>query len=283
MDLNELKTDAGIIRDASQAEENTAFRVGSWLVNLIEFLTDTTIEAVITSIEPSVTATGIVLTINYQKADGSTFSNTITLPIADATKSGLMSPEMVDKIASLQSLVNTAGAKNTEQDTAIATLQQSITNHGQSITDLDSRLDALDSLTEQINTTVETAGATAQANASRIKTLETDVTGNTGDIAALQQSIANHGQSINDLTTRADEQDATITSLSTSVTAVEQECRERQDVCDTKNSEQDTAIAALQSYDDNTTVRLEEMQLALDTAVNDITALKQRINALENQ
>lgn len=283
MDLNELKTDAGIIRDASQAEENTAFRVGSWLVNLIEFLTDTTIEAVITSIEPSVTATGIVLTINYQKADGSTFSNTITLPIADATKSGLMSPEMVDKIASLQSLVNTAGAKNTEQDTAIATLQQSITNHGQSITDLDSRLDALDSLTEQINTTMETAGATAQANASRIKTLETDVTGNTGDIAALQQSIANHGQSINDLTTRADEQDATITSLSTSVTAVEQECRERQDVCDTKNSEQDTAIAALQSYDDNTTVRLEEMQLALDTAVNDITALKQRINALENQ
>lgn len=283
MDLNELKTDAGIIRDASQAEENTAFRVGSWLVNLIEFLTDTTIEAVITSIEPSVTATGIVLTINYQKADGSTFSNTITLPIADATKSGLMSPEMVDKIASLQSLVNTAVAKNTEQDTAIATLQQSITNHGQSINDLDSRLDALDSLTEQINTTMETAGATAQANASRIKTLETDVTGNTGDIAALQQSIANHGQSINDLTTRADEQDATITSLSTSVTAVEQECRERQDVCDTKNSEQDTAIAALQSYDDNTTVRLEEMQLALDTAVNDITALKQRINALENQ
>lgn len=37
-DLNTLKTDAGTIRDASLQNENTAFRVGSWLVELIEHL-----------------------------------------------------------------------------------------------------------------------------------------------------------------------------------------------------------------------------------------------------
>lgn len=37
-DLNTLKTDAGTIRDASQQNENTAFRIGTWLVELIEHL-----------------------------------------------------------------------------------------------------------------------------------------------------------------------------------------------------------------------------------------------------
>lgn len=37
-DLNTLKTDAGTIRDASQQNENTAFRIGSWLLELIAFL-----------------------------------------------------------------------------------------------------------------------------------------------------------------------------------------------------------------------------------------------------
>ena len=127
-DLNSLKQDAGTIRDASQSQENTAFRVGSWLVSLIEFLTDTTIEAVITNITPSVNADGIVLNISYQKADGSTFSKTFSIPIATTDKAGLFSPTMVAELSKLRADVNGVIQKNSNQDTAFLQLQELVDN-----------------------------------------------------------------------------------------------------------------------------------------------------------
>lgn len=94
-DLSSLKTDAGTIRDASQSQENTAFRVGSWLVNLIDFLSETTAEAVITNISISSNAGGTDFTLDFQNSEGLPFSKTISIPVADANKAGLLTPKML--------------------------------------------------------------------------------------------------------------------------------------------------------------------------------------------
>ena len=95
MDLNSLKQNAGVIRDASQSQENTAFRIGSWLINLIDFLSETTAEAVITNISISSNAGGTDLTLDFQNSEGLPFSKTISIPVADANKAGLLTPGML--------------------------------------------------------------------------------------------------------------------------------------------------------------------------------------------
>ena len=143
MDLNQLKTDAGHIRDASAANENTAFRVGSWLVSLIEWLTNTSVEAVITSISKETTADGIVLTINHQKADGETFASTFTLPLADATTPGLLSPEMLEKLSSASTGVNGLKSANILM--------------GQRVSTLENTLDELSNKTAEFTTHIQTS------------------------------------------------------------------------------------------------------------------------------
>ena len=59
------------------------------------------------------------------------------------------------------------------------------------------------------------------------------------------------------------------------INTVEQHCNERQDECDTKNAEQDTAIKNLGRIDENVLLRLDEMQISIDS-------LTQRVKALEN-
>ena len=243
-DLSSLKTDAGTIRDASQQNENTAFRIGSWLVDLIEFLTNTSIEAVMTSIIPSVTADGIVLTINYQKADGTTFSNSITLPLADAEKAGLMSPTMVAKISALQSSINAISSKNATQD---------------------AQIQGLTGLVETNRTDIENATKKADDNRTDISTLRDSVSTNAADIDALQKNAVANKQELVEQ----------IEANNLHINTVEQHCNERQDVCDTKNEEQDTAIKNLGRIDENVLLRLDEMQISIDS-------LTQRVKALEN-
>lgn len=257
-DLNTLKTDAGTIRDASQQNENTAFRIGSWLVDLIEFLTNTSIEAVMTSIIPSVTADGIVLTINYQKADGTTFSNSITLPLADAEKAGLMSPTMVAKI----SAINT---KNAEQDNSIASLQSAVNAGTQKNATQDSQIQVLTELVESNSTDIENATKKADDNRTDISTLRVSVSTNTADIDALQKNAVANKQELS----------AQIEANNLHINTVEQHCNERQDVCETKNEEQDKSIENLDKIDEQILLRLDEMQLAIDS-------LTQRVNALGN-
>ena len=264
-DLSSLKTDAGTIRDASQQNENTAFRIGSWLVDLIEFLTNTTIEAVMTSIIPSVTANGIVLTINYQKADGTTFSNSISLPLADATKAGLMSPDMVARISALQSSINAINTKNAEQDNSIASLQSAVSTGTQKNSTQDEQIQGLTGLVETNRTDIENATKKADDNRTDISTLQESVSTNAADIDALQKNAVANKQELSD---RIDANNQQINN-------VEQHCNERQDVCDTKNAEQDNTIQNLGRIDENILLRLDEMQLSIDS-------LSQRVKALEN-
>lgn len=264
-DLNTLKTDAGTIRDASQQNENTAFRIGSWLVDLIEFLTNTSIEAVMTSIIPSVTADGIVLTINYQKADGTTFANSITLPLADAEKAGLMSPTMVAKISSLQSSINAINTKNAEQDNSIASLQGAVSIGTQKNATQDSQIQGLTGLVEANRTDIEKATKKADDNKTDISTLQGNVSTNAADIDALQKSTVANKQELS----------AQIEANNLHINNVEQHCNERQDVCETKNAEQDKSLENLDKIDEQILIRLDEMQLSIDS-------LTQRVKALEN-
>lgn len=264
-DLNTLKTDAGTIRDASQQNENTAFRVGSWLVDLIEFLTNTTIEAVMTSIVPSVTADGIVLAINYQKADGTTFSNSFTLPLADAEKAGLMSPDMVARISALQSSINAINTKNAEQDNSIDSLQSAVNAGTQKNATQDAQIQGLTGLVEANRTDIENATKKADDNRTDISTLRDSVSTTAADIDALQKNAVANKQELSD---RIDANNLHINN-------VEQHCNERQDVCETKNAEQDKSLENLDKIDEQILIRLDEMQLAIDS-------LTQRVNALGN-
>ena len=264
-DLTTLKTDAGTIRDASLQNENTAFRVGSWLVELIEFLTNTTIEAVMTSIIPSVTADGIVLTINYQKADGTTFSNSITLPLADAEKAGLMSPDMVARISAFQSSINAINTKNAEQDNSIASLQSAVNAGTQKNATQDAQIQGLTGLVEANRTDIENATKKADDNKTDISTLRESISANAADIDALQKNAVANKQGL----------EAQIEANNLHINNVEQHCNERQDVCETKNAEQDKSLENLDKIDEQILIRLDEMQLAID-------ALTQRVNALDN-
>lgn len=265
MDLNSLKQNAGVIRDASQSQENTAFRIGSWLVSLIEFLTDTTIEAVITDIAPSVSADGIVLNISYQKADGSTFAKAISMPIADATKAGLMSPDMVAKIASLQSSINAINTKNAEQDNSIASLHSAVSIGAQKNATQDSQIQGLTELVETNRTDIENATKKADDNRTDISTLQGSVSTNAADIDALQKNAVANKQELVEQ----------IEANNLHINTVEQHCNERQDVCDTKNAEQDKNLKNLDKIDEQILIRLDEMQLSIDS-------LTQRVKALEN-
>lgn len=264
-DLNTLKTDAGTIRDASQQNENTAFRIGSWLIGLIEFLTSATAKSVITSIVPSVTADGIVLTLNYQKDDGSTFSNTITLPLADATKAGLMSPTMVAKISSLQSSINAINTKNAEQDNSIASLQGAVSTGNQKNATQDSQIQGLTELVETNRTDIENATKKADDNRTDISTLRDSVSTNAADIDALQKNAVANKQELVEQ----------IEANNMYIYTVEQHCNERQGVCETKNAEQDKNLENLDKIDEQILIRLDEMQLSIDS-------LTQRVKALEN-
>ena len=264
-DLNTLKTDAGTIRDASLPNENTASRIGSWLIGLIEFLTSATAKSVITSIVPSVTADGIVLTLNYQKDDGSTFSNTITLPLADATKAGLMSPDMVARISALQSSINAINTKNAEQDNSIASLQGAVSTGTQKNAVQDAQIQGLTELVETNRTDIENATKKADDNRTDISTLQGNVSTNAADIDALQKSTVANKQELS----------AQIEANNLHINNVEQHCNERQDVCETKNAEQDKNLENLNKIDEQILIRLDEMQLSIDS-------LTQRVKALEN-
>lgn len=122
--------------------------------------------------------------------------------------------------------------KNTQQDTSISYLT---------------------TLIEQVNETAETAGATAQANASSINSLQTSVSSNASDIDNLQRSVVSHGNSIElietqltELSTKNAQQDTSISANNEYIATVEQNCNSRQDVFDTQIAEIKSRLDALE-------------------------------------
>ena len=88
MEMTDLLAAAAEIRDAQQAGENTADRVGTLLVNIIQTLCQV---LPATGIDVKATAAGTGITVTYRADDGTPVSRDVLLPAATTTIPGLLS------------------------------------------------------------------------------------------------------------------------------------------------------------------------------------------------
>lgn len=95
MEMTDLLAAAAEIRDAQQAGENTADRVGTLLVNIIGKLCSTLPAAGIT-LKANAAGTGI--TVSYYTEEGTPVSRDVILPVATTTIPGLLSTTDKEKL-----------------------------------------------------------------------------------------------------------------------------------------------------------------------------------------
>ncbi len=108
--LQDLLSQAAIIRDATEDKENTALRVGTMFVDFIQacldILPQLLVDGNLTEGVPG--ASSFTLTFHTIDDDGDTHSNSITIPIVSTSVAGLMTPalkqELHDATASVQNL-----------------------------------------------------------------------------------------------------------------------------------------------------------------------------------
>lgn len=105
--LNELLPIAAQVRDATEEYENTANRIGSLFVAIIQGIIDSTPEAAIdaSSVQHTITAEGFLITMNRKDSDGSTVPINITVPLVSEEAPGLITPGI---LTSLQTSVKNA-------------------------------------------------------------------------------------------------------------------------------------------------------------------------------
>lgn len=108
--LQDLLSQAAIIRDATEDKENTALRVGTMFVDFIQacldILPQLLVDGNLTEGVPG--ASSFTLTFHTIDDDGDAHSNSITIPIVSTLVAGLMTPalkqELHDTTASVQNL-----------------------------------------------------------------------------------------------------------------------------------------------------------------------------------
>lgn len=142
---------ASQVRDASAEAENTALRVGSLFVNILQaidaVLPDGVVDA--TAVSTSVSATNFVIKLKYVTNAGDTSTQTITIPVASTANAGLMSVQdradltkaITDSLKALDdasnALTNADAADSKAQvaikaaDDAIAKLNSLVASKGQ--------------------------------------------------------------------------------------------------------------------------------------------------------
>lgn len=121
--IQSLLPQAQTIRDASVVGENTALRVGSMFVSLIQAILTTLPAEVIdaSSISFTTTETGYIITFNTIKDDGTIGSGQITIPTASYTETGLMTAEQA---AALEQVIeDVATAQGTAEGMAVTKLE----------------------------------------------------------------------------------------------------------------------------------------------------------------
>lgn len=121
--IQSLLPQAQTIRDASVVGENTALRVGSMFVSLIQAILTTLPAEVIdaSGISSTTTETGYIITFKTIKDDGSIDSRQITIPIASSTETGLMTTEQV--VALEQVIEDVVTALGTAEGMAVTKLE----------------------------------------------------------------------------------------------------------------------------------------------------------------
>ncbi len=135
--IESLLPQAATVRDATTKMENTALRVGTLFVDLIQALMATVPKEVIdaSDISYSTTTTNFIIHYKVIKADGTTANRQIVIPVASASKSGLMTPEQVADLNAAvknvaRALVNASVAKTTA-DSALSKATALETSIGQ--------------------------------------------------------------------------------------------------------------------------------------------------------
>ncbi len=91
--IKDLLTQAAVIRDAAAEGENTAMRVGSMLIDLVQRIVDTLSADALSALGLRITASTETVTVTYKTVDagGSAKDVSVTLPAATPKTAGMMS------------------------------------------------------------------------------------------------------------------------------------------------------------------------------------------------
>lgn len=91
--IKDLLTQAAVIRDAAAEGENTAMRVGSMLIDLVQRIVDTLSADALSALGLRITASAETVTVTYKTVDagGTAKDVSVTLPAATTATAGMMS------------------------------------------------------------------------------------------------------------------------------------------------------------------------------------------------
>lgn len=152
---DQLKSNAAVIRDATLEKENTAWRVGSVLLEIIAAIDNATpIEAIDAStIAVEKSETDITITYGVQTEDGTMHQDGISIPLATENNAGLISPELYAKLLNAVE-TSTLNSRIDEVLTAVDATDQDVaqlqTSMGQNNTTDAAQQAAIDANTKNI-------------------------------------------------------------------------------------------------------------------------------------
>ncbi|WP_304968289.1 hypothetical protein [uncultured Duncaniella sp.] len=156
--IQSLLTQAAVIRDATAEGENTALRVGSMFVSLIQAIVATLPSELLdaSGISYSAGESNFLITFNAVSSDGSTSKKQIIIPAASQGNAGLLTPaklkEVNDAVASVADCLTKVNQANTKATQAAADATTAI-----------STANAAKTTAETAKTTAETAKKTADS------------------------------------------------------------------------------------------------------------------------
>lgn len=125
--IDSLLSRASEVRDATLEKENTALRVGSLFVDLIQTITAVLPREILEASGISVSASASDVTISYKKIlnDGSAGTGRITIPAVTETGAGVITPALLARIreglTDISEAIWAAGNAQTSADTANTT------------------------------------------------------------------------------------------------------------------------------------------------------------------
>ena len=158
--LNELLPIAAQVRDATEEYENTANRIGSLFVAILEGIIDSTPEAAIdaNSVQYKMTAEGFLITMERMNSDGSRVPINITVPFVSEKTPGLITPEILTNLqtavngalTAAQNAQNSAGKTSTE----ISGIKTTLDSVNRSLTELTTAQTSLTDAIRVVNLTM---------------------------------------------------------------------------------------------------------------------------------
>lgn len=125
--IKDLLTQAAVIRDAASQGENTAMRVGTLFVDLVQRIVDTLSAEALSALGLRTTATEDKITITYKTVDagGTAKDASVTLPSATTATAGVMSSAQLAAINNATQDISSIIQRLTTSETSIKTATDS--------------------------------------------------------------------------------------------------------------------------------------------------------------